>query len=282
MRHKKVLVPQARIWAEKLSHVYADWHNVGMREALGPRVVRARYRMLELAGLPMRGRYMRYRIGDVPYSFHGRYGTTDPWAFHQVFIDREFRPLDCVKDVRLVVDCGANVGYASLWFLNHFPLAHVLAVEPDPTNFALCARNLQPYEDRVSLFNAAVWSHSTGLRIHRHGNPEFDYWTLQVRETVTDEQPDVTSLSIGQLLNDSGFERIDILKMDIEGAEATVFASEPHVWLRYVRNLVIELHEDPCTDIFFAALSQYEYELLHVRELVFCLNLRPRVDASLC
>jgi FkbM family methyltransferase len=225
----------------------------------------------------MQGKLMRYRVKGVPYPCYGRYGTTDPWAFHQVFVDREFHPLDEAKDVRLVVDCGANVGYATLWFLNRFPQAQVIAIEPDHANFALCASNLQLYADRVSLHNSAVWSQPVGLRIHRPGDPRFDFWSLQVREVSADERPDIMSTSIAMLLDNSGFDQIDILKVDIEGAEAVVFASEPHEWLRKVKHLVIELHEDPCTTIFFDAMSHYDYDLLKIRELVFCMNLRPRL-----
>jgi FkbM family methyltransferase len=272
------MIDLARGCSRKLSIVHSDWRNVGMRETLAPRALRARYRLLELAGVRVQGKLMRYGVTGVAHPFHGRYGTTDPWAFHQVFVDREFRPLDQIKNARLILDCGANVGYASIWFLNRFPEARVVAVEPDPANFALCTNNLEPYADRASVLNYAVWSHRVGLRIHRPGDPKFDYWSLQVREATADETPDVWATTIEKLLAGSECDSIDILKIDIEGAEAAVFSCAPHEWLPKVKNLVIELHEDPCTAIFFDALSHYDYDLLRERELTFCLNLRPRDD----
>ena len=59
-----------------------------------------------------------------------------------IHVDLEYEPLDDLDDIRLVVDCGANVGYASAYFLSHFPQARVIAVEPDDQKFEALRRNL--------------------------------------------------------------------------------------------------------------------------------------------
>ena len=58
------------------------------------------------------------RVGMVYCRAH----TSDLGVFRQIFIDREYRCLDDVQEPRLIVDCGANVGYASAYFLARHPL----------------------------------------------------------------------------------------------------------------------------------------------------------------
>ena len=82
--------------------------------------------------------------------------TTDILVFDQVFIEREYQSLDGLSSPELINDCGANVGYSSAYFLTRFPRAKLLAVEPDPGNFAALERNLSHYRPRVQAFMTGV------------------------------------------------------------------------------------------------------------------------------
>ena len=73
---------------------------------------------------------------DLRHPVWCRPTTSDFHVFDQVFLEREFSALDDLTDVRWIIDGGANVGYASAWFLSRFPLARVAAVEPDPDGIA--------------------------------------------------------------------------------------------------------------------------------------------------
>jgi FkbM family methyltransferase len=85
-------------------------------------------------------------------------------VFAQIFIQREYSCLDdlSVSNVDLVIDCGANVGYSSAYFLSRFPECNIICVEPDPSNFRSLEENMAPYKDRVKLINSGVWSHVGG------------------------------------------------------------------------------------------------------------------------
>ena len=84
-------------------------------------------------------------------------GSSDPLVFDQIFINGDLANLiGRVHEARTIVDLGANVGYASIVFLNAFPDAYVLAVEPDSRNAVLCACNLAPYGNRARLVEAAA------------------------------------------------------------------------------------------------------------------------------
>jgi hypothetical protein len=89
------------------------------------------------------------KVPGVPHPVQMRVGgSSDPEAFDQIFIDAILAEVVAGVDAaRVIVDLGANVGYSSVFFLNAFPDAFVLAVEPDPQNANICARNLAPYGD---------------------------------------------------------------------------------------------------------------------------------------
>ena len=109
---------------------------------------------------------MELRVGsrDLVHPVLVRPQTSDKWVFQQIFIDREYRCLDDIENLDLVLDCGANVGYASAYFLSRHPNAFVVAVEPDIDNFRQIQKNLAPYDPtRYSLFHGAIWDEPTTL-----------------------------------------------------------------------------------------------------------------------
>ena len=203
--------------------------------------------------------------------------TSDRWVFDQVFLEGEY---DCLSPAdlggggpRLIVDCGANVGYASVFFLRRFPDSRVIAVEPDPGNFEVCRRNLAPFGDRATALCSAIWSHSTGLSLRREPG-EMNEWGVKVVEATSGQEADLQATSISALLEESGFAEIALLKLDIEGAEAIVFSGDCD-WLGRVRNIVIELHSEACRQSFFNALGAYQYDLSTSGELTVCTKIRP-------
>jgi FkbM family methyltransferase len=194
--------------------------------------------------------------------------SSDLSVFHQIFIEREYRCLDDVTDVRFIIDCGANVGYSSLCFLSQHPDARLVAIEPERNNFAALARNLHRFSDRVELLQRGLWSHSTGLVIEEHDDAaDGKDWAFTVREAEPGEAPDVTATDLTTIWKNAGCPTIDILKVDIEGSEAVVFAAEEKPWLDAVRNIVIELHGEQCTAEFEQAISGRGFVLSRSGEL---------------
>lgn len=181
-----------------------------------------------------------------------RYGTSDASVFWQVFVREDYRDA-IVSDPRVIVDCGANVGYASVYFATQFPNARIFAIEPDPANFAMLQRNVARFGERVTPIQQAVWSTDGGLRIDR-GNGERGEWGIRVRPCAPGETPDVDAISITTLLARHGVEHIDLLKVDIEGAERDLFDHNTSGWLRSVQSIIIEVHDRACHDAFFSAV----------------------------
>ncbi|QOV23336.1 FkbM family methyltransferase [Anabaenopsis elenkinii] len=211
------------------------------------------------------------------YPLYYRWNNCDLHVFRQIFINREYSPLDKLTNVGLVIDCGANIGYSSAYFLTIFPQCEVIAVEPDKENFALMQKNLAFYGNRVRMLNSGVWSHCTDLIIsdteYRGGLP----WSRQVKE-VKDKEGSIQGIDISSLLNQSGFDRISVLKIDIEGAEGVIFSDNYEQWLDKVDVIAIEIHDDSifgnCTQIVHTAISNsgIGFSKINSGELLICIK----------
>ncbi len=203
-----------------------------------------------------------------------RSGTSDPEVLDQIFIQSEYQSLNDLTQVGLIIDCGANVGYSSAYFLSHFPNCRIVAVEPDPENFAMLSRNLAPYGSRVNLMHAAVWSHATRLALVDDPYRDGREWTKQVRLAEHDDKEHIDGVDIGSLLLSSGQDRISILKVDVEGAEAEIFSGNDLSWLNKVDAIAIELHDDSvfgnATEVFFTAIEGHGFHLSRSGELTIC------------
>ena len=221
-------------------------------------------------GAKVEGTTYTLRTNASRFPLHCRVNSSDPYVFYQVFMEQEYAILKDLKNVRLIIDCGANVGYSAAYFLTLYPEAKLIAVEPDSANFAILERNMKPYGDRVQLHMAGIWSHTTGLTVCRGTYRDGAEWSTQVRASLPDETPDVQAIDIGTLLQQSGHQQIDMLKIDIERSEAVVFSENYAEWLGKTRNLAIEIHDDECERIFQAAIAGRSFAISRNENVVLC------------
>jgi len=104
----------------------------GYREALRWHAVLFWDHVRSYAALPRCGKPVSVRLARNPVWL--RPWTSDYAAYQQVFREQEYAGVEGISHPRIVIDCGANIGLASIYFLNRFPECTVLAVEPDPEN----------------------------------------------------------------------------------------------------------------------------------------------------
>jgi FkbM family methyltransferase len=214
------------------------------------------------------------RVDGVKHPLKARGGSSDLSVYSGVFVRRDYSCLDHVRDAELIIDCGANVGYSPAYFLSRFPKAHLIAVEPDATNFDLLRENLAPYGDRAQLVQAGVWSHSTELTVVDAPYRDGRQWSQQFRERQPGEKAVIATVDVESLLVESGYPRISILKMDVEGAEGIVFGSNFERWIDRVDNIAIELHDDSyfgdCSAIFSKAIAGRGFKATKHADVTLC------------
>ena len=221
-------------------------------------------------------RRVKLRGTDVPLFL--RSGRSSDYAcFNQVFITEEYKPLRTIPDPLVIVDCGANVGFASRYFLQAFPHARIIAIEPEPDNIEICRLNLEPFRDRSVVIHAAVWDEVLKVALSLPSDQR--EWSTQVRLAVEGELPTIQAIDLASLLREQGLDKVDILKIDIEGSELRLFRDgASRLWLGLVGNLAIELHSEECAQAFFGAMSGFDYSLVKSDDLEICLGIRPKTQ----
>jgi FkbM family methyltransferase len=243
--------------------VLTEIRNLGLINAI---VFRRRYAELKQINSPpvaLSAKHSRHPLWCRP-------GTTDVYVFYTIFAQREYSCLDDLTGVGLIIDCGANVGYSSAYFLSRFPDAKVIAIEPDERNFEAVKKNLAPFGDRVTLIRSGVWSHPCGLVVSEDDFGTGGEWARQVRECREGETAAFTAVSIDSVLKTSGYSTISILKIDVEGAERVLFSSNYESWIHQVENMVIELHGEECQALFFRAIQGLPFAVSRSGELTVC------------
>lgn len=244
-------------------------HALGLRRWLAFKTRKLQSRFAPL------GREFRITTPLARHPLAFRAGTSDGYTFAQIFLYHEYRCIDDVHDAGLIIDAGANVGYASAYFLSQYPAARVIAIEPDPDNFAMLQKNVAPYGERCTAIRGALWSSPAGVVMSERPEGVHVEWALKVRSAEPDEEATVPTVDVPSLMRDAGADRISILKIDIEGSEKEVFAPEsaPRSWLGQVDNLVIELHGPRCREIFMDAIGGFDFDVSRCEELTVCRRL---------
>ena len=222
----------------------------------------------------------RLTITPSPYNrpLTMRTADTDRAVVRQVLALQEYRKAASMTGVKLIVDCGANIGISAYYFLHHYPESTVIAVEPDERNCELCRGNLQAFGGRAIVVRGAVWPESRPLRItpaSRHGGS----WSFSV-EPASGQTADVDGLTIPAILERAGRAGpIDLLKIDIEGAEFELF-QQPAPWLDMVRHIAIELHTPGARAALLSALAGYDYALEESGESTIVKDLVRRSNST--
>jgi FkbM family methyltransferase len=154
----------------------------------------------------------------------------------------------------VIIDAGANIGGASIWFSSKFPQARVLAVEPEPANAELCRLNTDGRN--VQVFEAAVGAKPGTVALTNTGQA----WGVQ-----TARGGNIPILTVADLLSTVSCPQLLIAKIDIEGFEADLF-SEETAWIQQATALIIEPHDwmlpGRCSSAAFRSAIGPEFEML--------------------
>jgi FkbM family methyltransferase len=199
---------------------------------------------------------------EIRFPFFLRVPSSDVPTYRQIFFKRNYE-FEVNRHPRIIIDAGANIGLASIFFSNKFPDARIIAIEPEESNWLLLQKNLSPYGNIVPV-RAALWNENTPVDIV---DPGFGKWAFRTRaqtgEDVADEiGQTVRGMTVDTLMKEQAIDHIDIFKIDIEGAEREVLI-DPSSWIDKVDTLIIELHErwaPGCTRNFYNGTKGFDTE----------------------
>lgn len=178
------------------------------------------------------------QLGEYRVRYADLLSTCPQWE--DIFVRQTMR-VTLPTDAPRILDCGANIGLASLYFKRLYPAARITAYEADPTIHEILADNLRRNRaEDVETIQAAIWKEHGAISFACEGAD-----SGAVAEVTTNQkaqQREVPAVRLRDLLE---AEPVDLLKLDIEGAERAVLADCAGA-LGNVRAILMELHDfDP-------------------------------------
>jgi FkbM family methyltransferase len=199
-------------------------------------------------------RRMRLTLDTLPRYTPGAIAIPN-WDLHYVdarsllscfetIVVKRWNDFSCSNPVPTILDCGANIGVASIHYKRLFPNAKITAFEPDPRACERLRRNLisNGAED-VEVVEAAVWTESGEVAFFSEGadanriiGSDEDISEL-ISLTAEGCKCRVRTVRLADYLQ----KNVDFVKLDIEGAESSVI-SDCAPYLRNVASIVIEFH----------------------------------------
>ena len=183
------------------------------------------------------GGYERYiEVQDVKflsYSFTVPDLPSFVWQFKELFVDELYK-FQTDSEELIIYDCGANIGMSCLYFKKLYPKAKIKAFEADPKIAKVLKNNLEKNSvlDGIEIINSAVWIDEDGIEFSSEGADGGSIYG-------NDNTIKVSSIRLKDFLEKE--EKIDMLKIDIEGAEYEVL-KDCKDNLSNVENLFVEYH----------------------------------------
>lgn len=182
------------------------------------------------------GGYKRYeRVDDIKFlqfSFDIPDLPSFVWQFKEIFVDEIYK-FDSKNEQPIIFDCGANVGTSCLYFKQLFPNARIKAFEADPMIANILKSNLAKNGiNDIEVINKAVWIDDSGIEF---GSEGADGGSIN----ASGNKIKIDSIRLKEYLDQE--QEIDLLKIDIEGAEYEVL-KDCMDSLSNVKNIFVEYH----------------------------------------
>ncbi len=223
--------------------------------------------------------YFRFLLYVLFYSGRKRYSKTTislfgkkivvpdtlsfVWQFHEIFVE-EYYKFETKSPNPIILDCGANIGLSTLYFKRTFPDAIIYGYEPDESVFECLSFNIKSFGFKnVNLIKKAIWINNEGVSFFSEGADSSSIYSDKANKKVESVRLKEILMSLGN--------KIDFLKMDIEGAEVEVI-KDCEEQINKIQNIFIEYHS------FINSKQQLEVLLNILTNNGFRYFIKPEAD----
>ncbi|MGA2733311.1 MAG: FkbM family methyltransferase [Syntrophobacteraceae bacterium] len=199
-------------------------------------------------------------LQNLRYPILIRPGAADAVTIINNVIREEYGHFALRKEPEWMIDAGAYIGDTTAYFLSRFPKLKVIALEPNPESYKMAKQNLAPYGDHAILLQKGLFSNEQTQCFSGAG----------VGASIATNGFEIDCTTISSLLEHYSIPRVDILKMDIEGAEEAIFLSNPEVWLSRTELLIIEIHSRQIQSLVSRVLNEHGFSMKQYRSIWYC------------
>ena len=183
------------------------------------------------------------RFAGRRFTLQVRGDTMDAQLARQILCeDSEYRVPVPIQP-RVIFDVGANIGMTALYYATAYPEAHIYCFEPLPENIELLKANTSCYADRITLIPKGLADREMMLSFHPSDDPaNFGGGSFHQVGCVSRRTVALPVTTVADVCSQFGIERVDLFKLDAEGAELSVLGGTPPQVLAAASVLIGELH----------------------------------------
>lgn len=194
---------------------------------------------------------------DIKYPIYVRNNSSDVYVCKNI-LENYCYSFIVKNEPKYIIDAGANIGTASIFFANKYKEAKIIAIEPEGSNYELLRKNTEKYQNIIAL-KAALWNSAGEISLFDSSS---NYgFTVGIDNLSMKSVKQITkTITISEIMAEFNIDSIDILKIDIEGAEKEVFESSEN-WINKTKSMIVELHErikKDCSRVFFHASKKFD------------------------
>jgi len=197
----------------------------------------------------------KIRIGNYNLFMRKSGASSSIDIYLEVFKDKHHMKLPAFqgKKDKIVVDLGANEGYYALGMKANNPQLKIISVEPAPETFQILKKNIRGNRLKdVVLINKAVSSKNGKIsfeivpEVTAIGSLNIGLQKRSWLDKKKIKKITVSSITLPELCRQLKINKIDILKIDVEGAELDILKSSRSI-MKHVKKAVIEKHAPQIT-----------------------------------
>ncbi|MBV9618035.1 MAG: FkbM family methyltransferase [Verrucomicrobia bacterium] len=194
-----------------------------------------------------------------------RSGTRDPFVLYQVllrsgkkaeyYLPRTVRP-------KIILDIGSNIGASIVYFHRRFPDAKIFGFEPHPDTFRILKENVGGLRG-VAVFNYGLGATDQRIAV-RADNVRFGGFTTHGSFRDRGRPATIVECEVRRLdhvLGETGIAKVDLIKIDCEGAEADVFSTLPDEILNHCQWIVGEFHDHTGFEVLARLAPHFHLDL---------------------
>ena len=197
-------------------------------------------------------------------SFFYRRNTTDIRLMDAILCKNgeydEVLPL--LKNKKVIFDIGANIGIFARLCSTSQPKAKIVCVEPEDKNYTVLLKNVSDIQN-IRAIKGALWNKNIDINLLARETGEWGFCVSEANCTKSEEI--VKAFDMVSLMENTGTKKIDILKIDVEGAEKTIFDETAEDWIEKVDVLIIELHDyiiEGCSSIVLNRMKKHGFKYI--------------------
>jgi FkbM family methyltransferase len=204
---------------------------------------------------------VRWRGHEVVY----RPATSDPLAIYQVLLRQRgkaeyYLPAKLQPDV--ILDIGSNIGSSILFFHEQFPTARIYGFEPNPDTFQLLQKNVASLPS-VQVFNYGLGAADANIAVPFDGA---DFSRFLSKDKTADWSGPLfpTSCQIrhaGHVVRNLDLIKVDLIKIDCEGAEYDILTALPPELLFQSKWIVGEMHDESAFQLLALLAPHFDLDL---------------------